>query len=420
MALNIAQLQSGIPSAFQQALGGYQMGLQNRQMQEEAALKQQQMQAQVDRQKQIAGILGGLSTMQNPTASDYAKAITAVPELREGLSEAWGMMDADRQKAVQSDAVQLYSALSSGNADIAKQMLEERIEAAENAGDARSAAGAKAMLQMMEVNPQAAKTSAGLMLANSMGEKEFADVLGKLQPTEKGTSKQQDYMFYRAQEQESGRTPLSFNEWDKQGRAAGATTVNVGQSEVGTIPQGYELITDPQTGSRRMQPLAGGPAEREIAGQEIKQEEKARSAVASIDNVIDTVNEAIGITGRGTAGYAALFDFLPESGSRELANTVDTIQANLGFDKLQSMRDASPTGGALGQVSERELNFLQGALANLDRRQKPETLKKNLRKILTHYNNWRDAVIESRGQELMSQGMTEEEALQQLATEFPQ
>ena len=42
------------------------------------------------------------------------------------------------------------------------------------------------------------------------------------------------------------------------------------------------------------------------------------------------------------------------------------------------MRDASPTGGALGQVSERELGFLQSVFGSLDQSQSAEELAYNI------------------------------------------
>ena len=43
----------------------------------------------------------------------------------------------------------------------------------------------------------------------------------------------------------------------------------------------------------------------------------------------------------------------------------DTVVSNIGFERLQAMRDASPTGGALGQVSDNELRLLSSALGSL-------------------------------------------------------
>lgn len=64
---------------------------------------------------------------------------------------------------------------------------------------------------------------------------------------------------------------------------------------------------------------------------------------------------------------------------------LETIKANIGFDKLQAMRDASPTGGALGQVSEMELRQLNASMGNLDIGQSPEQLRENLIAVREQY-----------------------------------
>ena len=51
------------------------------------------------------------------------------------------------------------------------------------------------------------------------------------------------------------------------------------------------------------------------------------------------------------------------------------------------MRDASPTGGALGQVSERELGFLQSVFGSLDQSQTAEELQYNLELLRYVYNS---------------------------------
>lgn len=50
----------------------------------------------------------------------------------------------------------------------------------------------------------------------------------------------------------------------------------------------------------------------------------------------------------------------------DLAANIKTIDANLAFEALAEMRRNSPTGGALGQVTERELELLRSTVANLD------------------------------------------------------
>jgi len=73
------------------------------------------------------------------------------------------------------------------------------------------------------------------------------------------------------------------------------------------------------------------------------------------------------------------------SEARDFEARLETIKANIGFDKLQAMRDASPTGGALGQVSEMELRQLNASMGNLEQSQSPEQLRENLIAVREQY-----------------------------------
>lgn len=75
----------------------------------------------------------------------------------------------------------------------------------------------------------------------------------------------------------------------------------------------------------------------------------------------------------------------------DLKKTLDPILASIGFNKLQDMRNNSPTGGALGQVSERELNFLQSTIASLDQAQSEEQFRFGLRLVRQAYERYKQA-----------------------------
>jgi hypothetical protein len=100
--------------------------------------------------------------------------------------------------------------------------------------------------------------------------------------------------------------------------------------------------------------------------------------------VTNTIDKALNTISPSSAGYGSLLSFLPESDARKLKNYLDTIKANIGFDKLQQMRDNSPTGGALGQVSEMENRLLQATSGALDPAQS-EQLRENLEIIKELY-----------------------------------
>lgn len=70
---------------------------------------------------------------------------------------------------------------------------------------------------------------------------------------------------------------------------------------------------------------------------------------------------------------------IPGSAAKNLLSSIQTLQALISFDALQDMRNASKTGGALGQVSERELDLLGATVANLRIDQSTEQLNQNLR-----------------------------------------
>lgn len=75
----------------------------------------------------------------------------------------------------------------------------------------------------------------------------------------------------------------------------------------------------------------------------------------------------------GTTGFVGgLTRAVPGTPAYSLARSLDPIIANIGFDELQSMRDNSPTGGALGQVAVQELAMLQSVLGSLDQAQQPQ------------------------------------------------
>lgn len=86
-----------------------------------------------------------------------------------------------------------------------------------------------------------------------------------------------------------------------------------------------------------------------------------------------------------TGPFGAMFSNVPGMPAYNVAAQVDTIEAAIGFDRLQAMRDASPTGGALGQVSEMELRLLKSSLGSLRQAQTATEFKRALSRIKEHY-----------------------------------
>jgi hypothetical protein len=156
------------------------------------------------------------------------------------------------------------------------------------------------------------------------------------------------------------------------------------------VPQGYE--PDPaQPGSLR--PIPGGPADIKAGEAGAKADLQVRRGLDRANTIISKVDEALGQTGMFTTGWrGSVLGKIPGTPAFDLDRTISTIKANLGFEQLEEMRAASPTGGALGSIAVRELEFLQAARAALDKEQSRDQLERNLASVKTHYTNWKSAV----------------------------
>lgn len=168
--------------------------------------------------------------------------------------------------------------------------------------------------------------------------------------------------------------------------------IQVSVGGVGKPPSGYRYTTE-----GNLEPIPGGPAAAKVGITAEKEANKIASATKNADMVMGKVDEALGMIGPMTTGLvgdirSTLPGRLTGSGAYTLEKTLDTIKARIGFDELQAMRDASPTGGALGQVAIQELAMLQATLGSLEKGQDSDVLEKNLNAIKQHYENWKNAV----------------------------
>ena len=106
-------------------------------------------------------------------------------------------------------------------------------------------------------------------------------------------------------------------------------------------------------------------------------------------NVIDTAFEANKVARQGNFAVGLGSDTMKGWGgtsARALKGKLATIAANTAFSRLQKMRDESPTGGALGAISERELELLQSTIASLDQGLPSDEFQGNMRKVMSAYS----------------------------------
>jgi hypothetical protein len=86
----------------------------------------------------------------------------------------------------------------------------------------------------------------------------------------------------------------------------------------------------------------------------------------------------------GLSGF--ILSKIPGTEAASFVEMTKNIRANIGFDYLQNMRQNNPTGGALGQISNFELETLQAVLGSLSQKQTPQRLLKNIKILKKHYH----------------------------------
>ena len=116
-----------------------------------------------------------------------------------------------------------------------------------------------------------------------------------------------------------------------------------------------------------------------------KLEREAESIIKARDT-IGFIEEALPLISRASTGnvFAQGTQFLAGTPAYALEAALKPIRARIGFDELTRMRLMSPTGGALGQVSNFENQLLQATKGSLEIGTPIETMRRNLL-------NYRDA-----------------------------
>lgn len=164
----------------------------------------------------------------------------------------------------------------------------------------------------------------------------------------------------------------TFDAWQQLGKK---------KTEFGTIPVGYQLVegvTPDGQPTYQMVPVEGSPAYIEEQERRRKQAKKGEGGDVMAINVLQTAGRARNLTSGWTVGYGQLLAGLPATDARELKAEVDALQAIASSENLNRMRQESPTGGALGNVSDADIKLLKDKSGALDPMSKPEVFAKQL------------------------------------------
>ena len=145
-------------------------------------------------------------------------------------------------------------------------------------------------------------------------------------------------------------------------------------------PTGYRYTKDGD-----LEPIPGGPADDKVKG---KYNQDTQSLATVEDNLTRLEAQAKKVLDHpGLDGITGIRGKIPNVPGTDAANAMaelTTLKTQVGFGALQAMRDASKTGGALGQVSDFENKALQNSLVALDNSQSADEFRKNLKDVMKY------------------------------------
>lgn len=171
-----------------------------------------------------------------------------------------------------------------------------------------------------------------------------------------------------------------------------------GAEFVGTVDAGKEIIIN-EKGERELRTIPNSKAageeaaaaEKELVG-DVQEISTGLNVKRATDKAIEQITSSkfpdLTLTGIGS-----YLEHVRGTEAHDLARNIDTIRANLGFIKLQDIRDASQTGAALGPVSDFENRLMQATVTNIMNTQSSGQLLENLRYIQIMFD---DAQYEGR------------------------
>ena len=144
-------------------------------------------------------------------------------------------------------------------------------------------------------------------------------------------------------------------------------------------PAGFERTED----GSGLRAIPGGPADFKQAGMFNTDTATLQSSNADLDRLATSANEILKSPGLSRiTGIVGAFPNIPGSDAANAEAKLLTLKSQVGFGVLQAMRNASKTGGALGNVSDAEGKRLEANLAALDKAQSYDQFKESLQKII--------------------------------------
>jgi hypothetical protein len=396
-----------VQSPFESALGGFKIGagmaeVQAAQQKRELELKtlQQAQQRQVE--------LAELFKNPNATSADYARVTSFLPkDQAEIVQKNFAQQTAEQQAQTLRQGAQVYTAIKSGNLDVAEMQIKEQAAALRNSGKEKEAQAFDDISNLIRLNPTNAQATIGLLVAALPGGKDFLDnadkALGTIR-TEAKAPAELKKAIADADKAVSDATTAQAQATNAPEKAAADAKRATADAEKARIESLYEeqkiklglrkteedIIINKENAKIAALNAAQGKETNELRRAELKQKiddatEKRDQAdrdqkatlinqVADIDNFVNTATR-IKQTPRDIINSATgpIASRLPTTNQdvADFESLVETLGSQAFLAQIPKIKGT-------GNLTEKEGDKLQASLQNLSLKQSPDRLLANV------------------------------------------
>lgn len=316
------------------------------------------------------------SYLQNPTAQSAAAMMAKYPESQKAISASFDTYDKGQKEDIFKAGTQAYSAIQNGKPEVAMDILDQRISAAENAGQDTSdlvslkqslerdprGAGAGLALTMSALNPDAWSKIASESRAAAMAPSELTASQAKAQKA-----------AVDAKYAESAAV---------QDLAKGGWEISKLQNDIGISRQNSQIAALNAATAREGNDLKRQALQLKLDEKIQKRDDAVKTKAAevaaargSIDNLLNTADRVLqtdqDVISSATGPISSRLPTL-SSDTADFEELLNTLGAQTFLAQIPSMK-------SMGALSEKEGDKLQASLTNLSIRQSPERLQQNVK-----------------------------------------
>ncbi len=368
---------------------------------QKAALEQQAMQQAMERQQNFQTrankiVQGGVS---NATAEDFAElAFFTDKDTAQKLRDTWSSLDKSKQQNLLQFTSEVTSALANNQPEIAAQRLLSRAEALRKTNrpeDIQQASLLESQAEIAKTNPEFLEFDLKYKLAAIPGGKEYLENVDKALATRRAEEMRPELLAEQRAKALKAGVEAKFAE------SNAVAALNLTNAQI----QNYAAQQDIARQNVRIAALNAQIAkegnvlkrrelEQKIADAQVERDDKLRkrvsdanTAFANFDNFLNTADRALSGWEKDKSGK---IDIKKPKGYVESATgpvstrlptlSQDTADFEEQIESLKSQAFLSQVEKmkGLGALTEREGAALTSALTNLNLRQSPEQLGRNL------------------------------------------